>query len=165
MKKIIFVLLLALITPLCVFAQADKVNEDLIKAKAEFASAESQLKNLAAKNTSVEAELKAIIGSHAVLKETALDARRDITNRERAENFIYQTLTYRLEDLYEDLYNLKKKNEAVYYEAYKICNHLYWIELDSDALNLYGIQNAVERQFPFLEVHDVTWLQENDPKK
>ena len=165
MKKIIFVLLLALITPLCVFAQADKVNEDLIKAKAEFARAESQLENLAAKNTSVGAELKAIISGHAVLKETALDARRDITDRHSAENFIYQTLTYRLEDLYEDLYNLKKKNEAVYYEAYKICNHLYWIELDSDALNLYGIQNAVERQFPFLEVHDVTWLQENDPKK
>lgn len=161
MKKIICVLLLSLLAPLFVCAQT-ALDEKVVKAKADFVAAESRLNKLIKENPSLEQEIKVVLLKHAALKEVADDAREDITDRVQAKNFVYQNLTGRIEELYEALYNLKKQNLSVYVDAYIICNHYYVVAVSNKVLSLNGMKSVFETHFPFLEIHDVDWFQENE---
>lgn len=66
----------------------------------------------------------------------------------KSKNTVYQTLTYRLEELYESWVAVKNLDKNLATELKNIVKgHTYWVEASQEAFYLKGIANEIHRTF------------------
>lgn len=179
MKKVILLLIAAALFPVAASAQS-KYNvyaysgregkamlfADVISGRIKAAAVKAAKANQEAQSAKASASLKALQGAyneHAKLISDIASTHDFIVNELKKENNdlnnLYETMTFQLEYLYEDVAALQKVSPEAVAQVSVILDHEYFMVPSGEFLTLRKLSNEVLRAFPHLTLKGYTWYQ------